>query len=669
MPRPPAASAVTNHIMGFARKALYACAIVVLTACGGPAEEPSGVADAATAPEAEQDARTVKKSAFGVYVGYSTPQFEEWTRTSQYVAMRDGVRLAVDVVRPAVNGAPVEGPTPAVFTMQRYGRAYLSPDGKSVVTPVESTSFIQELVRHGYAYVTVGIRGTGASFGNFPGVQSANEARDAHDVTAWIVSQEWSNGAVGMMGNSYRANAAMMATSDPHPALKAIFPSMMDFDAYETSRPGGILLTGALSSWTMITAILDGRMQAPPGTPLPAVAPVDGDKDRSLFDAARAEHVNNVNVAEQSKARKFRDDVVYAQEAREDENMLAALLPAINRGGVAIYLWSGWNDIWPKQPFLWMANLKGSKKLAIGPWSHDPEEKDPATGERLPGEAARVRLQGIEMLRWFDYWLKGVDNGVMDEPAYAYAVMKSPDEWEWRFTNDWPLKAARSGATLFLDGGPGGDGDPREGILSETEPEAETAADAFAIDFTATTTPNSRWMDATSFNPLRFPDMSANAGKGLSYVLPPASAPYEIIGHPVVTLYMTSTAPDADVFVYLDKIDADGRSVYLTEGQLRASRRTLGAPPYENFGLPWPTHARADAQSVAPLSGNIAELTFDLLPLARRVEKGDRLRLIITGADADNFELYMQDESPTLSVMRSAAHPSRIVLPITEGNL
>ena len=634
-------------------KLIVLFSLALLTACGAPE---------ADAPTAANNTQSAKLSSFGVYEGYSTAQYSEWVRASQYVAMRDGVKLAVDVVRPAVDGAPVEGALPVVYTLQRYGRAHLIPGRPGVSTPVDTTSYIRNLVEHGYVYVSVGIRGSGASFGTFPGVHAANEARDAYDVAEWIVSQDWSNGVVGMMGNSYRANASLMAVSAPHSAVKAIFPSMMDFDNYLTARPGGVLLTGALRSWTQVTGIFDGRMAPPEGMPIPTIPPVDDDPSGELMAQAIAEHADNVDVFERSKARLYRDDYSYEPAAMEDENILAAMLPLINEAKAPVYLWSGWQDLWPKQPFLWMANLEGPKKLAIGPWSHDPDERD-MMRERQPNEQERIRLQAIEMLRWFDYWLKGVENGIMDEPSYSIAVIKSVEEWDWIHTDEWPLKPKSDQQTFYL-AAPEGD---EHGRLSLTAPTAEDGEDRFEVDFTATTGDRSRWIDATSFFAMNYPDLTPNAEKGVYYLSEPAEAPFDIIGHPVIKLYATSTAPDADFFAYLEILKQNGDAHYLTEGVLRASHRTVGRAPYDNLGLPWRTHARADAEQVAPLSGDIAELTFDLLPLSQRFEAGDRIRLTITGADADNFELYMEDENPVLSVARSASQPSSITLPIIEA--
>lgn len=626
----------------------------------------AGCADAAAAEIADRRAADAaeRRSSFGVYEGYTRPSFETWIRRSLYVPVRDGVRLAVDVVRPAAGGRPAGEPRPAVVTLQRYGRAHVFPGRPGVATPVDTTHYVRELVRHGYVYVSVGLRGTGASFGSFPGVHSANEARDAYDICEWIADQEWSNGRIGLMGNSYRANAALMAMSAPHPAVKAVFPSMMDFDMYETARPGGVLLTGALGSWIGVTGVLDGVVDAPANTPFPEIPPVDDDTGGIMLAAARVEHATNVNVLEQSRARLYRDDYYYGPRMREEENVLAARLPAINEVGVPVYLWSGWQDIWPKQPFLWMANLTGPRRLAVGPWSHDPDERDGA-GRLLAAEQARSRLQATELLRWFDYWLKGVENGVMDEPKYAYAVVKDPETWEWRFSDRWPVRDGISEKTLYLTLGQ----DRDTGLLSVMSPvKNDSTRRTFDIDFTATTGPTSRWIDATSFSAMSYPDLIQNAKKGLVYLGSPAEAPYDVVGHPIVTLYVTSNAPDADVYVYLEKIDADrGKASYLSEGVLRASHRTLGSPVWGHLDLPWPTHRRADVESTEALNATIAELKFDLMPVSTTMSAGDRLRLTITGADADNFERYMAAPDANLSIIQSRDFPSRLIIPVVSA--
>jgi len=152
-----------------------------------------------------------KISEFGRYKGYSTPRFEEWVNTSQYLEMRDGVKLAIDVVRPAVNGEPVDERFPVVWTHSRYHRnprelaRFFNPDAdvSDINSMVDAQSGLQRLVRHGYVVAAVGVRGSGASYGQFEGLFSPDETRDSYEIIEWLASQPWSDGNVGMFGGSY----------------------------------------------------------------------------------------------------------------------------------------------------------------------------------------------------------------------------------------------------------------------------------------------------------------------------------------------------------------------------------------------------------------------------------------------------------------------------------
>ncbi|MEM9360476.1 MAG: CocE/NonD family hydrolase, partial [Pseudomonadota bacterium] len=485
-------------------------AVFSVTSPSGAQEESRSAGD----PTTERIEGVAKRSAFGVYQGYSVAKYNGWERTTQYVAMRDGVRLAVDVMLPSVDGIIADAPIPTIMILQRYGRAYIFANRDGVVTPVEGYPVVRELVKNGYALVSIGIRGTGASFGTFPGVQSANEARDAYDMVEWITKQPWSNGMVGMMGNSYRANAAMMAATSPHPALKAAFPSMIDFDNYETSRPGGILLSGPLKSWTYLTGVFDGRLPSGDDPRFPKVAPVEGEDGQTLFEQARAEHASNVDVLASSIEREYRDDYEYENVPQEDQNVLASLIEPINEGNIAIYFWSGWRDIWPKQPFLWMSNLTVPRKLTIGPWTHDADDRNPETRSLLKRENERNRLETIEALRWFDFWLKGIENGIMDESPYQIAVLNDVDNWKWISVDRWPIapKKRSTALRLQLD---------KNGIERELSATTRAKVDqefSFDVDFSATTGPRSRWKDATSFGGFIEPDIDAIAETGLAFV-------------------------------------------------------------------------------------------------------------------------------------------------------
>jgi putative CocE/NonD family hydrolase len=136
----------------------------------------------------------------------------------------------------------------------------------------------------------------------------------------------------------------------------------------------------------------------------------------------------------------------------------------------------------------------------------------------------------------------------------------------------------------------------------------------------------------------------------------------EVTGHPLVHLWLTTDAPDLDVFVYLEEVDGSGKSAYTTEGILRASHRKLSRAPYNNLGLPFHSHYQSDLQPIA--AGQPAELVFSLLSTSYRFPKGSRIRITVAFADADNFETPVIDPAPKLRVLRDQDHASFVKLPM-----
>ncbi len=142
-------------------------------------------------------------SRFGEYKGYSQPVYDGWERTSFYIPVRDGTRLAVDLFRPtrgSIGGGVETEPLPVVWTANRYRRAVVE-EGKLYTWP-EMEPWVGELIRHGYVAAVVDVRGSGASFGRFQGMFNRQETEDSYDVTEWLGTQPWSSGKVGMFGRS-----------------------------------------------------------------------------------------------------------------------------------------------------------------------------------------------------------------------------------------------------------------------------------------------------------------------------------------------------------------------------------------------------------------------------------------------------------------------------------
>lgn len=585
-------------------------------------------------------------SEFGKYEGYSEPGYEKWVLTSQYVEMRDGIKLAVDVVRPSLDGeTPAEDRFPVVWTHSRYHRnqSAMNPLAKSLV---DGRPDLQRLVQHGYVVVSVGVRGSGASFGRFEGLFSPNETGDAYEIIEWISTQPWSNGNVGMFGESYLGMTQYMAASRNHPALKAIFPDVAGFDLYDVLYPGGVFRKDMISHWDQLTEMLDNELTA---------AKVATDMDGNLLQSAIAGHEDNWQVLKEYIKAPHRDTV--SVEHSWSTHNPSAVLVAINEAGVPAYHWNGFLDIFVTDSVLWFSNYEGPQKMGIGPWPH-------STMHDRRFLAERFQLKGVEQHRWFDYWLKGIDNGIMDEPPINYAALDTEDQWDWKTAHQWPPASSTSKAFYFAGGSSGSIDSVNDGLLQLDPPAEECPADEYAIDLTTTTGSSSRWDNAVGQGPLLYGDLSENDCKSLTYTTETLESDVTITGHPVVTLYVRSTIEDCDFYVLLEEVDTDRVSHYVTEGVLRASRRVESPAPWNNLGLPYQRCYESDFAPLPP--EEIVELRMDLHAMSTVFNAGHRIRLSIMCADKDNTTPMESSADGTIYLHHDAEHQSRVELPVEQ---
>ncbi|MCX6561159.1 MAG: CocE/NonD family hydrolase [Candidatus Aminicenantes bacterium] len=589
---------------------------------------------------APASAGLVVQAKFGDYPAIAIPLYDSWVRTSQYVKMRDGIRLAVDILRPARKGSVETMPLPVLWTHTRYRRASVM-DGK-VRSSLEAPHLLA-LLKRGYILAAVDVRGAGASFGVSNGVFTPEESEDAREITEWLAVRPWSDGKIGMFGGSYLGITQLMAAARKPPHLKAIMPMVALFDLYDMGSPGGVFREDFTKTWSDLTRQLDHQ----PGT-----APVDEDKDGKLLKAALEEHRKNRPLIDIMSPLRFRDSLDQATGTRPFALWdPASHIKEINESGIPVYLFGGWYDSFTSDQFALWRNLSVPKRLTVGAWSHSP--RDPAVARE------ELVLLTIESLRWYDYWLKGIDTGVMNDAPITYQVMLSPGAGEWRTAADWPLPAAKPVEFYPGQGKSGTIGSANDGFLRR-KPAAE-GADALTIDYSATSGTATRWDNAVGGG-FGCPDMAANDRKGLTYTTPLLGADLEVTGAPVVKLWIDSTAKDADVFAYLEEVDAKGISTYVTEGVLRASQRIVSGAPYNNDGLPYHRGFAEDARDLAP--GEPVELDFEMEPTSNVFNAGHRLRLTITGADKDNAQTPALTPPPVLKVHRGKGALSALVLPV-----
>jgi putative CocE/NonD family hydrolase len=162
--------------------------------------------------------------------------------------------------------------------------------------------------------------------------------------------------------------------------------------------------------------------------------------------------------------------------------------------------------------------------------------------------------------------------------------------------------------------------------------------------------------------PVALSNMRAHDRQALTYTTPPLDAPVDVAGHPIVYLWLSTDAPDLDAFVYLEEVDVNANSTYVTQGNLRGSHRRLSPAPFESFGLPWHNHFKSELEPIP--AGDPMELVFDLLPTAWHFPAGKHIRITVAFADSGNFATPIFNPAPQLRVLRDGSHASYVELPV-----
>jgi uncharacterized protein len=271
------------------------------------------------------------------------------------------------------------------------------------------------------------------------------------------------------------------------------------------------------------------------------------------------------------------------------------------------------------------------QKLTVGPWEQTDTASRIAHGEDF-GPAASIDLQR-DYLRWFDYWLKGMDNGVLKDPLVSLFVMGSN---RWLYGPAYPLPQTRF-ENLYLAGG---------GQLSFTAPNGPQSEDRYTYD---------------PGDPTPAPSTGAESKKPaaprkdvLVYTTAPFAKPYTIAGPVSAVLYAASSARDTDWFVHLMDVDPDGKCSSLSatgSGQIRARYR----------------NSLAKAEFLEP--GRVYKYGIDLWHTAIAIAPGHRLRVEVASADFPNFSRNGNNETETRyvsanqTIYHDARRPSHIVLP------
>lgn len=326
---------------------------------------------------------------------------------------------------------------------------------------------------------------------------------------------------------------------------------------------------------------------------------------------------------------------------------------AVKSSGVRILNVGGWFDASPAGALLGWQLWGG--RVIIGPWTHG------ATTGPNPAFTNSGLDRAALYTKWYDYTLKGIRNGFDSAPPVAYYTINAPKGKEWRRAAQWPLANAQPTRFYFAEGKTGTVHSLNDGMLTRSAPTG-TAVDSYDPDYSASL------FDGKFIALKRYWDGDMRAStdeKGLTYTMAPLASDLEVTGHPIVNMWVSSTSKDEDFFAVLEDVAPDGKSTYVTEGKIRASRRKLEVPPWGDTGLPY--HPQREGEDEALDADKPAQLLFDILPTSYVFKRGHRIRLAIINSGGPAFQAPPgQDRKapPSIRVLRTATHPSYISLPI-----
>ena len=434
---------------------------------------------------------------------------------------------------------------------------------------------VPSLAYHGYVVVQVARRGQGPSFGKRRGYNDRSEAYDAYEVIDWLASQPWSTGAVGIYGCSNTGDASMHAVTAANPHLKAAWAGCFSWEKYDGFWRGGIY-----ANWgTGPERTIEQDM---------ANTPVQGDEAKVLLRQAAEEHQGGTVLTQMWAAMPFRDDYAPGVGSRFwYEGSVASYLPQINASGTAIYIQGGWRDDLRGQGLLTYANLKNDRHVVIGPWGHCQN-----------GDFNML----AEMHRFFDQHLKGIKTGILTQDPIHYFTVNAPAGTEWRSSKIWPV-AGTQPAKFFLAGS-----SPAGGELQSQAPTGAGSQTTFTVRYDVDCPTLARQPGGLLTGA---PPCPVEHG-GPRFVTAPLESDTEVTGDAVVDLWMSSSASDGNIFVYLEDVAPDGKVTQVTDARLKASLRKVSKPKYENYGLPYHRSHREDAQPLKP--GEPVQLVFAFLP-------------------------------------------------------
>ncbi len=488
---------------------------------------------------------------------------DDTTRTLEaMVPMRDGVRLATTIYLPEGGG-----PWPVVLSRTPYDRTRSAPTSERYT----SADFV---------YVVQDQRGRYASEGEY--VPHENEIEDGYDTVEWAAEQPWSTGRVGMTGASALGIAANLAASSAPPHLTAAYVVVAPQSLfYEGRFIGGVFKEADTGNWMRGQGVSEEAITAY--------------RKRVLLDD-----------------RWLETDTIFVRPRIE--------IPIYNVGGWYDLFSSGNIDNFRYLQEWGRPGARGRQKLMMGPFGHG----------RVQGDLVYEGTEGLrgnadEEIRWFDYWLKGVDNGIMEEPAVTWFQMAAArtghfsDKNGWRRASTWPPPEARPQRLYLTDGGG----------LSVDPPAASSSSTAWSHDPT-NPVPTVGGLNLTL--PLGPKDQREIGDRPdyLRFVSEPLNEDLVVAGKIDLELWAASDGPDTDFMVKVVDVYPDGYEALVLDTAQRARYRC--------------GRRSKDVCMLTP--GEPTRMDVDLWYSAITFEKGHRIAVHVASSNYPRFEINPNTGEP-----------------------
>lgn len=554
------------------------------------------------------------------------------------VPMRDGVILYADVYRPVKPGK-----YPVILTRTPYG---LQREG------VHHERMIK-FAQRGYVAIVQDVRGRYESDGKWEPFR--DEASDGHDTIEWAAEQEFSNGKVAMQGGSYLGHNQWAAASQNPPSLVATFPSVASTNIYSNwLTMGGAFRLSFNYGWGVVR--MPNRIMLPQHWHTAAYTPEELKYENILWHLPLQD--GDLKSAG-SVVQHYRDWIAhesydnYWKSISDEERFDKMTVPAYNTGG--------WFDIFVMgtiNGYVGMKNHGGSPearkgtRLLIGPWGHGPSTK---FGDMEFSEDAYVDLFEYE-LRYYDYHLKGIQNGLdQEKPVKIYYM----GENKWRFEDDWPIPGTVY-RELYLGGESPANSLRGGGTLTFDQPEKE-GADTYIYD------PDNPVPTYGGNNCCGTPTQSGPKDQRvlerrndvLVYTSDFLTEPVTIAGPVKMKLHAATDGPDTDWMIKLVDVYPDGSAYPISEGILRAKFKD----GLDQINLLTPNE--------------VYEFEIELTGTANVFQPGHRIRVDITSSNFPQFDrnpntgkpLGSSDETriANQTIHHGGIRASHIVLPTVQG--